>query len=117
MGGAVGAWPVWAGIPWRGGGEILLRADLPLDQQKEEIAALMTREMGKILKETRGDGQTAIDVAKYVAGEGRRAEGETIPSGLLNKFCMTMRQPIGIVGIITPWNFPLAIPAWKTLPA
>src|SRR5258708_17247829 len=114
---AVGAQPAWAAIPAPERGEILLRAALLLDQQKEELAALMTREMGKIVKETRGDVQTAIDVAKYVAGEGRRAEGETIPSGLLNKFCMTMRQPIGIVGIITPWNFPLAIPAWKTLPA
>jgi alpha-ketoglutaric semialdehyde dehydrogenase len=73
--------------------------------------------MGKVLKETRGDVQTAIDVAKFIAGEGRRAEGETIPSGLRNKFCMTIRQPLGIVGIITPWNFPMAIPAWKTFPA
>src|SRR6185312_12501918 len=63
------------------------------------------------------DVQTAIDVAKFIAGEGRRAEGETIPSGFPNKFCMTIRQPIGIVGIITPWNFPIAIPAWKTFPA
>ncbi len=77
----------------------------------------MTREMGKILKETRGDVQTAIDVAKYIAGEGRRAEGETVPSAIPNKFNMTVRQPVGIVGIITPWNFPMAIPAWKTLPA
>ena len=77
----------------------------------------MTREMGKILKETRGDVQTAIDVAKYIAGEGRRAEGETVPSAIPNKFNMTVRQPVGIVGIITPWNFPMAIPAWKTFPA
>jgi acyl-CoA reductase-like NAD-dependent aldehyde dehydrogenase len=77
----------------------------------------MTREMGKVIKETRGDIQTAIDVAKFIAGEGRRAEGETIPSALNNKFCMTIRQPLGVVGTITPWNFPLAIPAWKTFPA
>src|SRR5216683_3887877 len=77
----------------------------------------MTREMGKVLKETRGDVQTAIDVAKFIAGEGRRAEGETVPSALPNKFCMTIRHPLGIVGIITPWNFPMAIPAWKTFPA
>src|SRR6266404_3968559 len=114
---AVRAQPGWAATPAPERGEILLRAALLLDEEKEELAILMTREMGKLLKETRGDVQTAIDVAKYVAGEGRRAEGETIPSGLLNKFCMTMRQPIGIVGIITPWNFPLAIPAWKTFPA
>ncbi len=114
---AVKAQPGWATTPAPERGEILLRAALLLDEEKEELATLMTREMGKLLKETRGDVQTAIDVAKYVAGEGRRAEGETVPSALPNKFCMTMRQPIGIVGIITPWNFPLAIPAWKTFPA
>ncbi len=114
---AVRAQPGWAATPAPERGEILLRAALLLDEEKEELAILMTREMGKLLKETRGDVQTAIDVAKYVAGEGRRAEGETVPSALPNKFCMTMRQPIGIVGIITPWNFPLAIPAWKPFPA
>jgi len=114
---AVKAQPGWAAIPAPERGEILLRTALLLEQQKEELAAQMTREMGKILKETRGDVQVAIDVAKYVAGEGRRAEGETIPSALPNKFCMTIRHPVGIVGIITPWNFPLAIPAWKTFPA
>src|SRR5260370_27294172 len=98
-------------------GEILLRAALLLDEEKEELGALMTREMGKLLKETRGDVQTAIDGAKYVAGEGRRAEAETVPSALPNKFCMTMRHPIGIAGIITPWNFPLPLPAWQTFPA
>ncbi len=98
-------------------GEILLRTATILERRKEELAALMTREMGKILRETRGDVQVAIDVAKYIAGEGRRAEGETVPSALPNKFCMTIRHPLGIVGIITPWNFPMAIPAWKTFPA
>src|SRR5437764_6607915 len=97
--------------------EMLLRAGLLLEEQKEELAALVTREMGKILKETRSDVQTAIDGAKYIAGEGRRAEGETVPSAIPNKFNMTVRQPVGIVGIITPWNFPMAIPAWKTFPA
>lgn len=114
---AVKAQPGWATTPAPERGEILLRTALLLEQQKEELAELMTREMGKILKETRGDVQTAIDVAKYVAGEGRRAEGETVPSALPNKFNMTIRQPFGIVGIITPWNFPLAIPGWKTFPA
>src|SRR6266700_7338857 len=114
---AVEAQPGWAETPAPERGEVLLRTALLLEQHKEELARLMTREMGKILKETRGDVQTAIDVAKYTAGEGRRAEGETVPSGLRDKFCMTIRQPLGIVGIITPWNFPLAIPAWKTLPA
>src|SRR5579872_1531667 len=114
---AVKAQPGWAAIPAPERGEILLRTALLLEREKEELAALMTREMGKILRETRGDVQTAIDVAKFMAGEGRRAEGETIPSAIPNKFNMTVRQPVGIVGIITPWNFPMAIPAWKTIPA
>src|SRR6266487_3333751 len=114
---AVKAQPGWAAISAPERGEIVLRTALLLEQQKEELAELMTREMGKILRETRGDVQTDIDVAKYIAGEGRRAEGETVPSALPNKFCMTIRQPVGIVGIITPWNFPMAIPAWKTFPA
>ncbi len=111
------AQPAWAATPAPERGEILLRAALVLEREKEALAALMTREMGKILKETRGDVQTAIDVAKYIAGEGRRAEGETVPSALRGKICLTVRQPLGVVGIITPWNFPLAIPAWKTFPA
>jgi aldehyde dehydrogenase (NAD+) len=111
------AQPGWAATPAPERGEIILRTALLLEQHKEELATLMTREMGKILKETRGDVQTAIDVAKYIASEGRRAEGETLPSALRDKFCMTIRQPLGVVGIITPWNFPMAIPAWKTFPA
>src|SRR5713226_9286967 len=114
---AVKAQSGWAATPAPERGEILLRTALLLEQHKDELARLMTREMGKTLKETRGDVQTAIDDAKYTAGEGRRAEGEAVPSGLRDKFCMTIRQPMGIVGIITPWNFPLAIPAWKTFPA
>ncbi len=111
------AQPGWAATPAPERGEILFRTARLLEQHQEELAALMTREMGKILKETRGDVQTAIDVARYMAGEGRRPEGDTVPSALRNKFTMTVRQPVGIVGIITPWNFPLAIPAWKTFPA
>ncbi len=107
----------WAAMPAPERGEVLLRTALLLEQRKEELAILMTREMGKVLKETRGDVQIAIDVAKFIAGEGRRAEGETLPSALPNKFCMTIRHPLGIIGIITPWNFPIAIPAWKTFPA
>jgi aldehyde dehydrogenase (NAD+) len=114
---AAKAQPAWAAIPAPERGEILLRAALILEQRKQELATLMTREMGKILKETLGDVQVAIDVAKYIAGEGRRAEGETVPSALPNKLCLTLRQPLGVVGIITPWNFPMAIPAWKTFPA
>jgi acyl-CoA reductase-like NAD-dependent aldehyde dehydrogenase len=111
------AQPGWAAIPAPERGEVLLRMARLLEQHQRELASLMTREMGKVLKETIGDVQVAIDVAKYMAGEGRRAEGETIPSALRDKFNMTVRHPLGIVGIITPWNFPLAIPAWKTFPA
>ncbi|HVB74669.1 MAG TPA: aldehyde dehydrogenase family protein [Ktedonobacteraceae bacterium] len=107
----------WATTPAPERGEIIWRAAAILEQRKEELAALMTREMGKILREARGDVQIAIDVARFIAGEGRRAEGETVPSALPNKFCMTIRHALGIVGIITPWNFPMAIPAWKTFPA
>ena len=77
----------------------------------------MTREMGKVLAETRGDVQEAIDAAYYNAGEGRRLFGPTVPSELPNKFAMAVRQPIGVCGMITPWNFPMAISSWKLLPA
>ena len=77
----------------------------------------MTREMGKVLAETRGDVQEAIDEAFYVAGEGRRLFGVTTPSELQNKFAMSIRMPVGVVGLITPWNFPMAIPSWKLFPA
>ena len=77
----------------------------------------MTREMGKVLAETRGDVQEAIDEAFYVAGEGRRLFGQTTPSELQNKFAMSVRMPLGVVGLITPWNFPMAIPSWKLFPA
>ncbi|GAC1451453.1 MAG: aldehyde dehydrogenase family protein [Ktedonobacterales bacterium] len=111
------ALPAWHAMPAPQRGEIILRAALLLERQREELAHLMTREMGKPLKETLGDVQTAIDVGKYMAGEGRRAEGETVPSALPDKICLTIRQPLGVVAIITPWNFPMAIPAWKTFPA
>src|SRR5436305_4745608 len=114
---AVVAEQSWARTQLHLRGEILLKTALLLEQQREELAVLMTREMGKTLKETRGDVQAAIDVAKFFAGEGRRAEGEVLPSAFIHKTCMTVRHPLGVVGIITPWNFPLAIPAWKTFPA
>ena len=82
-------------------------------QRKEELGEMVSREMGKILAEGKGDVQEAIDFLEYIAGEGRRMTGETTPSELSQKFCMTLRQPIGIVGIITPWNFPFAVPSWK----
>src|SRR6185437_5470035 len=114
---ATKAQPAWEATPAPARGEILYRAAQILEQRQEELAQLMTREMGKVLKETRGDVQIAIDVARFMAGEGKRAEGETVPSALPNKMCLTLRHPIGIVGIITPWNFPIAIPAWKAIPA
>src|SRR5207245_7878698 len=100
-----------------GGGEIILRAAQILERRKEELARLMTREMGKVLVEARGDVQEAVDMGKFIAGEGRRAFGETVPSELRDKWAMTMRQPLGVVGVITPWNFPVAIPSWKIFPA
>ena len=94
-----------------------MRAGLLFEKHKEELARLMTREMGKVLKEARGDVQEAIDMAYYVAGEGRRLFGKTSTSELKNKFAMSLRMPIGVCGLITPWNFPVAIPSWKVFPA
>ena len=88
-----------------------------MERDKECIAKGMTQEMGKIMAETRGDVQEAIDMAYYAAGEGRRMAGQTNPSELKDKMVMTIRQPIGVIGAITPWNFPIAIPSWKAFPA
>jgi alpha-ketoglutaric semialdehyde dehydrogenase len=111
------AYPGWRATPWPRRAEIILRAAEELERNKEELAHLMTREMGKVLTEARGDVQEAIDMGKFIAGEGRRAFGETVPSELRDKWAMTMRQPFGVVGCITPWNFPIAIPSWKIFPA
>ena len=111
------AWPQWRGTPWPARGEIVLAAAELLERRKEDLARLMTREMGKVIAEARGDVQEAIDMGKFVAGEGRRAFGETVPSELRQRWAMTMRQPFGVVGCITPWNFPMAIPSWKIFPA
>jgi aldehyde dehydrogenase (NAD+) len=97
--------------------DYLLRLALLLEQRKEELSNVMTREMGKTLPEARADVQEGIDFAHYMSGEGRRLFGETMPSELRNKFYMTVRHPVGIVGLITPWNFPIAIPLWKIAPA
>jgi alpha-ketoglutaric semialdehyde dehydrogenase len=107
----------WRAVPAPKRGEILLRAASIMRRRKEELGKLVTREMGKVLSEGRGDVQEAIDLLEYIAGEGRRLFGETTPSELPRKFCMTLRQPIGIVGLITPWNFPFAVPCWKLGPA
>ena len=111
------AYPGWKATPPPVRGEIILRAALLLRDHKEELARLMTREMGKVLKETRGDVQEGIDMAEYTAGMGRRPFGEAVPSELRDKICFTWREPIGVVGLITPWNFPVAIPCWKLMPA
>jgi len=111
------AYASWRLVPAPKRGEILYRAGEILRERKEEIARDMTREMGKILIETRGDVQEAIDMAYWMAGEGRRLHGRTTPSELRNKFNMSLRMPVGVCGIITPWNFPIAIPSWKILPA
>ncbi len=107
----------WSGMPAPGRGQILFRAAWMLEERKEELARMMTIEMGKTLAEARGDVQEAIDITYYAAGEGRRLAGETTTSELKYKFCMSVRLPVGIVGLITPWNFPMAIPAWKIMPA
>jgi acyl-CoA reductase-like NAD-dependent aldehyde dehydrogenase len=111
------AFPAWSLLPAPKRGEILFRIGRLLAEHKEELSRLMTREMGKVLPEARGDVQEAIDVAYYMAGEGRRLFGQTVPSEMPDKFAMSIRRPIGVVGIITPWNFPVAIPAWKLFPA
>ncbi|MBK9142306.1 MAG: aldehyde dehydrogenase family protein [Candidatus Melainabacteria bacterium] len=111
------AFHAWKHTPAPERAEIILKAGQLLEAKKEELARDMTREMGKVLKEARGDVQEAIDMAKYAAGEGRRLFGQTVPSEMRNKFAMSIRQPLGVVGVITPWNFPVAIPSWKMLPA
>ncbi|MFP5236348.1 MAG: aldehyde dehydrogenase family protein [Acidobacteriota bacterium] len=111
------AFATWRLVPAPKRAEILFRAGHLLKDRKEQFARDMTREMGKVLAETRGDVQEAIDEAFYVAGEGRRLFGKTTPSELQNKFAMSVRMPIGVVGMITPWNFPMAIPSWKLFPA
>jgi aldehyde dehydrogenase (NAD+) len=111
------AFATWRLVPAPKRAEILFRAGQLLRERKEQFAHDMTREMGKVLAETRGDVQEAIDEAFYVAGEGRRMFGKTTPSELQNKFAMSIRMPLGVVGMITPWNFPMAIPSWKLFPA
>jgi alpha-ketoglutaric semialdehyde dehydrogenase len=107
----------WKGTPAPARGDVLRVVGDLLSKRKEEIADLMTREMGKPLTETRGDVQEGIDTAYYAASEGRRLFGHTVPSELRNKWAMSYRRPIGIAGLICPFNFPLAIPTWKMFPA
>jgi len=114
---ALDAFDGWRSTPAPKRAEILFRAAELLLARKEDLARDVTIEMGKVLPEARGDVQEAIDMTYYIAGEGRRQAGQTIPSELPNKLCMTFRQPHGVVAAITPWNFPTAIPCWKLMPA
>ncbi|MFH2048646.1 MAG: aldehyde dehydrogenase family protein [bacterium] len=114
---ASAAYKKWRLVPAPKRGEIIYRIAARLAKDKEELSQQMTREMGKIIAETRGDTQEAIDMTFYMAGEGRRLFGVTTPSEMPNKFNMTVRQPLGVCSFITPWNFPMAIPSWKSMPA
>ncbi|OGO55980.1 MAG: aldehyde dehydrogenase [Chloroflexi bacterium RBG_16_72_14] len=111
------ALPAWKATPAPKRGEILYRFGALMAEHKERLARAMTREMGKVLAEARGDVQEGIDIAFLMAGEGRRMFGDTVPSELPDKWAMSIRQPIGVAGIVTPWNFPIAIPCWKLMPA
>jgi aldehyde dehydrogenase (NAD+) len=114
---AARAYETWRLVPAPRRAEILFKAAQLIVERKEHFARDMTRERGKVLNETRGDVQEAIDMTFYIGGEGRRMFGQTVPSELRNKFAMSVRQPLGVCSIITPWNFPMAIPSWKIIPA
>ncbi len=114
---AAKAYRSWRLTPAPKRAEIVFRAGAIIARRKEELARAMTREMGKILLETRGDVQEGIDMAYLAAGEGRRMFGVTTPSEMPDKWAMSVRSPIGVAGVITPWNFPFAIPSWKLMPA
>jgi aldehyde dehydrogenase (NAD+) len=114
---AARAYQSWRKVPAPRRAEILFRVAELLVKQKEDLARLMTQEMGKVLAETRGDVQEAIDMSYFIAGEGRRLHGFTAPSEMPHKAAYCVRAPLGVVGIITPWNFPMAIPSWKIVPA
>src|SRR5512136_1331312 len=107
----------WRLLPAPRRGEILFRAGELLLRDKQSLGELVTREMGKVLAEGVGDVQEAIDMAFYMAGEGRRMQGETVPSELPDKDCKSVREPVGVLALVTPWNFPIAIPAWKIFAA
>src|SRR5687768_5283521 len=111
------AYATWRLVPAPRRAELLFRAAQIIAERKEAFARDMTREMGKVLEETRGDVQEAIDMTYFLAAEGRRMHGQTAPSELRDKFAMSLRQPLGVCSMITPWNFPMAIPSWKIIPA
>ena len=107
----------WALVPAPKRADFLYEIGRVMIERKEHLSQVLTTEMGKVIEEARGEVQEGIDMAFYMAGEGRRLFGETIPSELKDKFAMSVRAPIGVVGIITPWNFPVAIATWKSFPA
>ncbi|MGE7111331.1 aldehyde dehydrogenase family protein [Lysinibacillus sp. NPDC047702] len=107
----------WALVPAPKRADYLYAIGQKMKEKKEYLATVLTKEMGKVIEEARGEVQEGIDMAYYMAGEGRRLFGETTPSELANKFAMSVRAPIGVVGLITPWNFPVAIATWKSFPA
>jgi alpha-ketoglutaric semialdehyde dehydrogenase len=107
----------WRLVPAPQRAQVLYRVGELLKARKDELARILTSEMGKVLEEARGEVQEAIDMSFYMAGEGRRLFGSTTPSELTNKFAMSVREPVGVIGMITPWNFPIAIASWKSLPA
>jgi acyl-CoA reductase-like NAD-dependent aldehyde dehydrogenase len=111
------AFAEWRLVPAPKRGELLFRFAQLLVEAKDELTELMTHEMGKVRAEAGGDVQEAIDMSYYMGGEGRRLHGQTTPSELRDKFNMSVRMPIGVIGVITPWNFPIAIPSWKITPA
>src|SRR5687767_5939877 len=114
---AQAAFEDWRLVPAPKRGETLFRFAQLVTDAKDELTDLMTHEMGKVKAEAGGDVQEAIDMSFYMGGEGRRLFGQTTPSELRNKFQMSVRMPIGVIGVITPWNFPIAIPSWKIAPA
>ncbi len=114
---AVGAWPAWRETPAPARGRVLFRAMSLMEGQKESLAQTLTREEGKAIRDSRGEVQKAINILEYMAGEGRRLAGETLPSELPRNFSYVLKQPIGVAGLITPWNFPVSIPVWKLAPA
>ncbi|MEK5040091.1 aldehyde dehydrogenase family protein [Sporosarcina sp. FSL K6-3457] len=107
----------WALVPAPKRADYLYEIGRLMREKKEHLAQVLTKEMGKVIEEARGEVQEGIDMALYMAGEGRRLFGETVPSELQDKFAMSVRAPIGVVGLITPWNFPVAIATWKSFPA
>ncbi len=114
---ATRAFDSWRRTPAPLRGEMLFKVGELLKSRKEELAHLLTQDMGKVIAEARGDIQEAIDMAFYMGGEGRRLLGYTAPVEMPDKFGMAVRDPSGVVGIITPWNFPIAVPSWKIFPA